>query len=406
MSQATRRANQLQRAGDMNGALAQAARGLAQGGRQQVLASRLVVQICLETGREQDGVDLLESDCNITEHDKCLALLALQSRITDDADHQVLQERAADHLTRLLDSNCKFVQVKQCIQTVSLAGLSLPLDLLTRIGAQAQVQPRESELLPLRFLNEPVPTDHAHRNLFVSGCPRSGTTALGQLLRRHPAVALYTERFNGHYGYCPQQFENQNALTDADLDNKLHGQWTQTERKSHNSMWVGDKRPNFLTGWHISKHHYSPDRIRIVHITRSAADVAASYAQRCRKSIEGSENVVRGWPRHRNEYAAAFDLNVNNRILISMLNSRFADSILVVNYEHVFSDPDQATAIFDWLGLPLNTAMQDAIIEFTNKSRAITMKPRLHAQDMLNRMNSRLNRRLHDRVATISSNCG
>ncbi|MEQ9315840.1 MAG: sulfotransferase, partial [Henriciella sp.] len=58
------------------------------------------------------------------------------------------------------------------------------------------------------------PKNPDQKFLFVSGAPRSGTTALGELLNVHPEIHIHTERYAFHLGYHPDMFTQADALAD------------------------------------------------------------------------------------------------------------------------------------------------------------------------------------------------
>lgn len=64
--------------------------------------------------------------------------------------------------------------------------------------------------LPLLGWSRMAPADH-DRFLFVSGTPRSGTSALGQLLKSHADIAVYNELYPDRYGYLPAMFAPENV---------------------------------------------------------------------------------------------------------------------------------------------------------------------------------------------------
>ncbi|HTD57255.1 MAG TPA: sulfotransferase, partial [Solirubrobacteraceae bacterium] len=123
----------------------------------------------------------------------------------------------------------------------------------------------------------------AKRQLFVAGCPRSGTSALVFLLNEHPQLAIGFERFKrvrAHldpFHFAPAQFFSP-VLAETDirgelLYGRLHERW-----RSGSVSVIGDKVPLY---WRVFPQLLErfPEG-RIVLLVREAEDVAASFARR------------------------------------------------------------------------------------------------------------------------------
>jgi hypothetical protein len=133
--------------------------------------------------------------------------------------------------------------------------------------------------------------------LFVSGCPRSGTTVLAYILNWAPQTFVGLERFAGLFETRRQDFTP--ALFEpARLDSFVAGDcdYASFQAKPEYALsctngnavagipearHIGDKNPNFWIGFDaFLAPAWAGSAIRIFHIVRNVADVAASYQTR------------------------------------------------------------------------------------------------------------------------------
>ena len=386
--------------GDLDGAIASATSQLAT--RHSPSSSiRTLTMACLESGRELEGIAALRNTCDGNDDAVVRAMLLLRSRIADQSERSALCMLANDYTMRLIMEGADSSKIIRSIAATSQAGLALERTTLDAIRLAVAKETALPEWLSLRFLGA-CSDNSAAVNLFVSGCPRSGTSALGRLLRLCPEIALYHERFGPHLGYSQRQFEGNNAIVGVDSQFRMHDWWMETWKCSASARYVGDKMPLFTSSWHITRHNYSPKNIRIIHIVRSAEDVAASYVQRCRRTIADEKNGARGWARERNELAAAFELNTTNRLVQAILDSEYSNAVLLVQYDRLFSDEAYALQLFQWLGLHINDQLRDGVHSFIEGSRVIAQKQRLLGNSVQQRLGARLDRSLQDRVMARS----
>ena len=374
------------------------------------LANALVMA-CLEVGAEERGIEILDDaaarDVTMRWFVMCEivnARLLLLSRCSGRKHRNRLRNEVALAAQNL--SSTEYTtngQLLSFVETCSRSGVSVPRATLVNIGNKLSYNLVTAlSQLPLLRFGEPAQIGNKV-NLFVSGCPRSGTTATGQLLRLHEKVAMYTERFNETLGYSPYQFAWPRATGDTGPNHPLHTQWKFTAEKTTTAKYVGDKRPHFLSGWHVSQWNYTPDQIRIVHIIRSPESVAASYVKRSQQASSGDSEGVQGWPRYRNEFGAAFALNTSNRLLEDIMHTEFRNSIYVVRYEQLFTNPECVLSILDWLELSTQGDDIQAMVEFVQKSRERAQCKRLLDPSLLRTFESRFDRELHQRCLSFCS---
>ena len=197
-------------------------------------------------------------------------------------------------------------------------------------------------------------------SLFVSGVPRSGTTALGSLLNTSPDIELYHELYPARVGYTAQMFDP-NLLPSL-----VQARYDEAKRPRLSDRpdlpFRGDKRPLFLNSWAITRRNYTPDEIRIVHIVRYPRNVAASYEKRRRRALTGKRNR----DADRGPWLAESDLQVNRQMLERALQGEFAGSIRVVPFRKALCDLDTIREMHDFIGARLdidaaNTSIQRSL---------------------------------------------
>ncbi len=383
--------------GDCDGAIASATRQLRIEHRPDSSSIDTLTNACLESGREADGIATLQDMCDSSSHRAAHAMLLLKSRIADNSERNSLCTIANDHTMQLIREGAGSSKIAKSVVATSRAGLTLHRSTINAVRDALAAEEDRPDWLSLQYLGVHPPKS-TPVNLFVSGCPRSGTSALGRLLRLCSDVALYSERFKIGYGYCHQKFQGNVPIEGADMSIASHRAWGATLRRSVSARYVGDKRPLFTASWYITRHNYSPGTIRIIHIVRSAEDVAASHIQRCRKTITKADNGNRGWPRQNNELCAAHDLNTSNRNILDIADSNYSNAVLVVRYDRLFSDEAYALELFRWLDLPIDSQTHELVHSFIDNSRTIAQRTRILESSAKQRFDARLDRSLHDQV--------
>jgi hypothetical protein len=129
--------------------------------------------------------------------------------------------------------------------------------------------------------------------VFVCGCPRSGTTALGRLLNQHPAVALGLERYRYLFGrrlgefhpslFAPPRFLDIRAEDGINPNTHLAGKFA----PGLQMRVVGDKIPYLYRRFPHVRQAFP--KARVLAIFRDPADVARSWQQR-------ADNPADSWP--------------------------------------------------------------------------------------------------------------
>lgn len=194
------------------------------------------------------------------------------------------------------------------------------------------------------------------RFLFVTGCPRSGTSVLARVLSGHPAIALGMERFNNRIvrrTLQPSDFEGGRFFDVQPGDtwyrslDQLQAYYEKAKIKYDSATYWGDKFPGAYEHYvHLAQNF---DDVLFLFILRNIFDVALSFEGRRARGVH--------WPAGGGvEYAVA---RWNASIGYTM-RWRERARILVVSYEDLFVRAGSAATMADFLDItpePLDRAL-------------------------------------------------
>ena len=194
------------------------------------------------------------------------------------------------------------------------------------------------------------------RFLFVTGCPRSGTSVLARVLTGHPAVALGMERFNNRIVrriLQPADFDSGRFFDVQPGDtwyralDQLPAYYEQLRLRYDGAKYWGDKFPGAYEHYvHLVRNF---DDVCFIFILRNIFDVALSFEGRRARGVH--------WPANGGvEYAVA---RWNASIGYTM-HWRERARILVVSYEDLFVRAGSAETMADFLDIspePLDRAL-------------------------------------------------
>lgn len=209
-----------------------------------------------------------------------------------------------------------------------------------------------------------------HANyLFIVGCPRSGTTALGNMFAQHPKVVMGIERyghraFPANFSLSPNLFKLERFTEFREGDTFYDSlafapaAYSDLSRKFPGAVWVGDKIPTLFRT--LPKLFTAfPKETRVLFIFRNIFDVAASYKAR---KEDLSDNWSKGVSDAISDWADAircFRKSDNKRQIIPIL------------YEDLFSDIKILKSLFVHMGLEYNSNF-DAIMQgYYDRSRVL-----------------------------------
>jgi hypothetical protein len=201
------------------------------------------------------------------------------------------------------------------------------------------------------------------RYLFISGCARSGTSALTILLGSHPEICLGMERY-GHlvdpekFSIDQSFFEPERFLdlrpTDTFYTDLLafHKWCPNLPEKIRSASIVGDKRPEYYRVFDkLNSTFINP---KFIHIIRNYVDVAFSWEARAK--------LTKDWPESKDALRSIKDWNAANEQALEAHSNGYA--IMIVDYDLLFSSTMdcQLDRILNFLDLTWNDPSREAVV--------------------------------------------
>ena len=197
------------------------------------------------------------------------------------------------------------------------------------------------------------------RYLFVTGCPRSGTTALWQLLTSHPEIALGLERYHGRVGALDQSlFERERFFriepgdTFYDDLEAFQPRYAEMRERWDHAAYRGDKIPMLFKGLPQLERVFGPE-MRLVVIVRDVYAVAESIQRRHDDPLDTS------WPDEDDYRAAVRYWNESLTAILDRLASPAAIRTMPVSFERLFLQARDLKALFAFLELPVSAEVSD-----------------------------------------------
>lgn len=198
----------------------------------------------------------------------------------------------------------------------------------------------------------------AKKFLFVSGCARSGTSALTELLGNHPAVVMGMERYGNFYDQAdlslsPEHFEKERFFGIrpedtfyADFD-AFHAWDPDIRAKFDDAVYVGDKRPNIHRHYPALYERF-PGAI-VYYIFREVHAVAGSWEVRKAAGTDWSPEL---------DFAAAVNMwNESLQTTLKTLEAGFP--VVLVNYKSFFAERGNLEDLFTPLDLPVTSQVME-----------------------------------------------
>lgn len=184
-------------------------------------------------------------------------------------------------------------------------------------------------------------TAQGRQYLFVTGCARSGTTMMADLLRADPRIAMGRERYAYRYIFeralSPELFEAERFCCQWHSEDSHHRSlqpyYSALYPAFERCRLVGDKIPEIACDYRPLLTHFK--RPRVIYMLRNLADVANSYRCRAREAAAGQGH---GWPAQRGVVEAVLEWNLS---LTNTLRHWNDMHVLVLPYETLFVDPAQ-----------------------------------------------------------------
>ncbi len=203
--------------------------------------------------------------------------------------------------------------------------------------------------------------------LFISGCPRSGTSALVHLLSGSTDVLLGMERY-GHlttkdnFLLNKSHFEKQRffKVTEGDTFyddfDKFHAFDPLIHEKFDNCKIVGDKRPDLYESY--DKLFSAFPETKVLFIYRDIIEVASSYQAR----------VILGdtWPKSKNFSQAVNDWN--RALFLTREAARKDYNIKTVEFSDIFTHNKDLSPLFSYLNIEYCDNLQKKVKHINARS--------------------------------------
>mgnify|MGYP000323574931 CR=1 FL=1 len=213
-------------------------------------------------------------------------------------------------------------------------------------------------------------------HLFIAGCPRSGTSALVQLLSRSKKVVMGMERY-GHlvgksnFTLTPAHFEKERFFTMEEGDTfykdvlDFHKFSPDMYEKYDNCTIVGDKRPNLYESYDELFEHF-PDA-KVLFIYRDIERVASSYAARVQEG--------KSWPITKDFKSAVIEWNQSLYFTREALKKGY--DIKVVDYDTLFISGDDLQNLFKYLDLQNDEDLHKGLLDIRMRSKQLIQERKM-----------------------------
>ena len=174
--------------------------------------------------------------------------------------------------------------------------------------------------------------------LFICGCPRSGTSALVDLVNFHPLISIGMERYKYYvnkeniHKINPQAF-NYEYFFDI-KDEQTNIKWERIYEKLSqkyklgNKLTLGDKYPHYYEFYNEINKQFQD--VKWIFIIRDILDVALSYNAR-------AYNPKDKWPKEANYKKAVAHWNSSLIKTWKYLKDCKAPNLFICEYEQLFS---------------------------------------------------------------------
>ncbi len=212
---------------------------------------------------------------------------------------------------------------------------------------------------------------------FVSGVPRSGTSALGKILHFSKDIAIFNELHNPRFAYSQGSFERK-LIEEMAKTHPHQDKLIDTLDKLDTAAYVGDKRPNFY--WRIGDtlRWLKGETVFVFNIVRPLPEVCRSFQARADNPNDRSWNVFRD---HRQ---AIDDFNAMCRCFLDTKDDNFDSDhhVIFVPYDKVFTDLSYALSLFERLNPFDIDELPPILEEFIESSKKIVKKERVISEEI------------------------
>lgn len=197
--------------------------------------------------------------------------------------------------------------------------------------------------------------------LFISGCGRSGTTALAQLIGSHRSIVMGIERYGklereDNFALTEELFATERFLEIREGDtfysdfDKFHCWDRELKSKIFDPdlKYIGDKKPTLFMVY--DRLFEAFPNAKVIFIYRDIYEVAESWNKRAEHGVN--------WPKHK-DYRQAVT-SWNDSLENTLENIRSGKNIVCVNYGDLFIDQKDISSIFESLGLDIDDSVKAA----------------------------------------------
>jgi len=202
------------------------------------------------------------------------------------------------------------------------------------------------------------------RFAFICGVSRSGTTAMADLLRADPRIAMGRERYafilSSGAPYEPSLFEKDRFCLDHRPEDSHHKRaqpyYAELHARFDQCTVVGDKLPNLFEGYERVLDHFPS--CRVIYMLRNVFHVAQSFQGRHDKAMEQNRDPERPnspWPEWRDWKRGVEEWN---RSLEETAKRAASHDFHVFPYERMFAEDALLERLFDYLGMPVDPAVR------------------------------------------------
>lgn len=246
-------------------------------------------------------------------------------------------------------------------------------------------------------------------NLFIAGCPRSGTTALTRLVNLHPEVVVGMERYKGLYskreGFSADLFRRDRFFDYRDNDSsflpstnaKAATFYANADEKFDRAKFVGDKYPQFFRHYDVLFKNF-PDA-HVIFVFRNPYFVAQSWQRKAEDSTS--------WPSQNDSKRAASYWNDALAYTLAYRSMK-TRSFTFVEYEDFFAAQTVGLfALLSRIGATMTPDLEAAIApgsarEFAG-SATVLEQPLSLPKDVVRGIRDRVDQTMHRRARRIAA---
>jgi len=215
--------------------------------------------------------------------------------------------------------------------------------------------------------------------LFIAGTPRSGTSAITELLSAHANIALGMERFKKLYNpnrVTEELFNEKHFFTynDEETNVLLEGAkydkyYKNLKQKYAYSTVRGDKYPFLFKNYHTLAERFG-DKCQFIYIVRNPYSVASSWNVRAKKPKDK-------WPLENDYSVSVKHWNDANRRTLNAIKKGY--KIQVVEYDKLYTESvniPYLETIVQTIGIELDDGiLKEYEVQISEFNRKIKDKP-------------------------------